>query len=43
MLEIFTTLNRQYLAQRAKPFMLQNGILYKFGQDNRFHCVLKPE
>jgi hypothetical protein len=31
MLEILTT------SQRAKPFVLQEGILYKFGQDNKFH------
>jgi hypothetical protein len=26
----------QYLAQRTKPFMFQKGVLYIFGQDNRF-------
>ncbi len=36
MLERFTTSQRQYLTQRAKPFVLQEGILYKFGQDNKF-------
>jgi hypothetical protein len=36
MLERFITSQRQYLAQRIKPFVLQEGILYKFGQENRF-------
>jgi hypothetical protein len=31
------------LAQKAKLFVLQNGILYRFGQDNRFCCVLQLE
>jgi hypothetical protein len=34
--EILTTSQRKYLAQRAKPFVLKKGILYKFGQDNKF-------
>jgi hypothetical protein len=33
----FTTSQRQYLAHRAKPFVPQEGILYRFGQDNMFH------
>jgi len=36
MLERFTTSQRQNLAQRVKPFVLQEGVLYRFGQDNRF-------
>jgi hypothetical protein len=39
MLEIFTTSQRQYLVQRVKPFVLQDGVLYRFGQDNMFWCV----
>ncbi len=31
-----TTSKRQYLAQRAKPFVFQERILYRFGQDNKF-------
>lgn len=31
----FTTSQRQYLAKKAKPFVLQEGILYRFGQ-NKF-------
>ncbi len=34
-LERFITSQRQYLAQRAKPFVFQ-GVLYKFGQKNTF-------
>jgi hypothetical protein len=41
--KIFTTSQWQYLAQKANWFVLQNGILYKFGQDNRFHRVLQIE
>ncbi len=37
MLERFTTSQKQYVAQRVKPFVLQKGILYRFGQNNRFH------
>ncbi len=33
----FIASQRQYLAERVKPFRLQEGVLYKFGQDNRFH------
>jgi hypothetical protein len=36
----FTTSQRQYLAQWVKPFVLQEGVLYRFGQDNRFCQVL---
>jgi hypothetical protein len=36
MRERLTTSQRQYLTQRAKPFMLQKQVLYIFGQDNRF-------
>jgi hypothetical protein len=43
MLEIFTTSQRQYLAQRVKPFVLQKGVLYKIGQDNMFRQVLQPK
>jgi hypothetical protein len=35
--------HRQYLAQRVKPFVLQNEVLYKFKQDNRFRHVLQPK
>jgi hypothetical protein len=38
-----TTSQRQYLAQKAKPFVLQEGVLYIFGQDNTFHRVLQLE
>ncbi len=41
MLERFTTSQRQYLAQRAKPFMLQEEIMYRFGQNNKFHQILQ--
>jgi len=43
MLERFITSQRQYLIQRPKPFVLPNGILYRFGQDNKFRFVLQPE
>jgi hypothetical protein len=43
MLEIFTTSQRQYLVQRVKPFVLQEGLLYKFGQANMFCQVLQPK
>ncbi len=39
----FTTSQRQYLVQKTKPFVLQNGMPYRFGQDNRFHHVLQLE
>jgi len=39
--KILTTSQRRCLAQRTKPFMLQKGVLYKFGQDNRFFEVLQ--
>jgi len=39
----FTTSQRWYLAQRTKPFVLQEGILYIFGQDNKFRQVLQPK
>jgi hypothetical protein len=38
----FITSQRQYLAQRAKPFVLQEEILYWFQQDNKFHKILQP-
>ncbi len=41
MLERFTISQKQYLAQRAN--LLQNVILYIFGQDNRFCHVLQPK
>jgi hypothetical protein len=31
MLEIFIASQGEYLTQRAKPFVLQKGVLYKFG------------
>jgi hypothetical protein len=37
MLERFIISQRQYLAERTKPFVLQEGVLYKFEQDNKFH------
>jgi hypothetical protein len=43
MLKRFTTSQRQYLTQRAKPFVFQEGLLYKFGQDNRFRQILQPK
>jgi len=42
MAEWFTTSQRQYLTQRTKPVVLQ-GILYRFGQDNRFCWILQPK
>jgi hypothetical protein len=39
--ERFTTFQQQYLTQKTKPFVLQEGILYIFGQDNRFCQVLQ--
>jgi hypothetical protein len=36
MLARLTTSQRQYLAQRTKPFVFK-GVLYIFRQDNRFH------
>ncbi len=41
--ERLTTSQRQYLAQRAKPFMLQEGVLYIFEQDNKFCRILQLE
>ncbi len=41
MLERFPTSQRQYLAQIVKPFMFREGVLYKFGQDNKFRQVLQ--
>jgi hypothetical protein len=43
MLERFITSQRQYLAQRVKPFVLKKGVLYRFEQDNRFCQILQPE
>jgi hypothetical protein len=43
MLERFTISQKQYLGQKTKLFMLQNGVFYKFGQDNMFRCVLQLE
>jgi hypothetical protein len=40
MLERFTTSQQQYLVQRVKLFVIQNEIIYRFGQDNRFCHVL---
>ncbi len=42
MLKRFTTSQRIYFAQRAKPYVLQ-GVLYKFGQVNMFCQVLQLE
>jgi hypothetical protein len=39
----FITSQRQYLGHKAKPFVLQEGILYWFGQDNKFHQILQPK
>jgi hypothetical protein len=39
----FIASQRQYLTQRIKPFRLQKGVLYIFGQDNRFRQVLQPK
>jgi hypothetical protein len=41
--KIFTTSQRWYLIQRTKPFVLQEGVLYIFRQDNKFRQVLQPE
>jgi hypothetical protein len=41
MTQRFTTSQRKHLPQRAKPFVLQKGALYRFGQDNRFRQVLQ--
>jgi hypothetical protein len=41
--KIFTTSQQLYLAQRTKPFVLQNEIVYIFGQDNGFCCALQLE
>jgi hypothetical protein len=43
MTQRFTTSQRKYLPQRAKPFVLQKGTLYKFGQDNWFRQVLQSK
>jgi hypothetical protein len=37
----FTTSQIQYLAQKVKLFVLQEGVMYKFGQHNRFQEVLQ--
>jgi hypothetical protein len=39
----FTTSQTEYLGQRVKPFVLQEKILYRFGQDNMFCWILQPE
>jgi hypothetical protein len=39
----FTTSQRHYLAQRAKPFMLKKGMLYRIRQDNMFYRILQLE
>jgi hypothetical protein len=36
MTKIFTTSQRQYLAQKAKPFVLQEGVLCIFGNIKSF-------
>ncbi len=41
MLERYTTSQRQYLAQKVKPFIFEDGVFYQFGQVNRFYCVLQ--
>jgi hypothetical protein len=40
---MFTTSQRQYLAQKVKPFVLQEKLLYRFAQDNMFLRILQPE
>jgi hypothetical protein len=32
----FMTSKRQYLSQKAKPYVFQERVLYKFQQDNKF-------
>jgi len=39
----FSTSQRQYLARRTKPFVFQKGVLYVFGQNNKFCLVLQLE
>ncbi len=34
----FTSSQIQYLACKAKPFVLRDVVLYRFGQDNKFSC-----
>jgi hypothetical protein len=43
MLERLTTYQRQYLTQGIKPLVLQNAVLYRFKQDNKFRQVLQPK
>ncbi len=43
MLERFITFQRQYLTQRAKPFVLQKRVLHKFGHYNKFFRILQLE
>jgi hypothetical protein len=37
------TSHRQYLVQKAKPFVLQERTLYWFREDNKFHQILQPK
>jgi hypothetical protein len=41
MLESFITSQKEYLAYKAKPFMLQDIVFYRFQQDNKFCRVLQ--
>jgi hypothetical protein len=40
MLGVLTSIKKQWLAKRTKPFTLQKGILYCMGQDNQFRCCV---
>jgi hypothetical protein len=42
MLKMFAMSQRQNLAQIGKPFVLQEGVLYRFGH-NKFHRILQPK
>jgi hypothetical protein len=33
---------RQNLAQNAKPFTIQNGVLYRYNQDDQYCRCLQP-
>jgi hypothetical protein len=37
--QLITMLQHQNLTIRAKPFTIQNGILYRLGQDNKFNIL----
>ncbi len=38
-----TNTQKQWLARRAKPIILQKGILYRMGQNNKSTCVTIDE